>query len=288
MLDVLIVFIYLQVASHKQLLTHYIVGSPEYKHISAVLKTVERLHCITAQLSLEEIDGANLEVPKDIGRPSTSSTRASHSHGQRTASHQVVNRPDPLPPPHASLALEFPPPPHASPSPEIPPRIVHAVPDLEIPLLTAHASSHLEIPSHTPCTFFDPAHFSFTPPSFDLGLDFSQTPPIMHTQSPSYSIGHINHVPPHSHFMSFMPTPRLHIDPITTGLTHISSATPSSPAVVGSLVVGSQANQPDVHVENEQAVGLQSPPQGRPRRTTKAPSCGTSGHKAGHKAGPTV
>ena len=29
-LDVLIIFIYLQIASHKQLLTCYIVGSPEY------------------------------------------------------------------------------------------------------------------------------------------------------------------------------------------------------------------------------------------------------------------
>ena len=88
--------------------------------------------------------------------------------------------------------------------------------------------------------------------------------------------------------MSFMPTPGLHTDPMTTSRTHISSATPSSPAVVGSSVVGSQAKQQDVHVENEQVVGLQSPPQGRPKRTTKAPPCGTGGHKAGHKAGPTV
>ena len=48
MLDVLIVFIYLQVASHKQLLTRYTVGSPEYNYISAVLKAVERLHRIIA------------------------------------------------------------------------------------------------------------------------------------------------------------------------------------------------------------------------------------------------
>ncbi|XP_065631002.1 leucine-rich repeat extensin-like protein 3 [Quercus suber] len=187
------------------------------------------------------------------------------------------------PPPHASLAPEFPPGPHASPSPDIPPRTAYAVPDLEIPLPTAHASSHPEIPSHTPRTFFDPTHLSFTPPSFDLDYDFSQPPPIMHTQSPSYSIGHIDHVPPHSHSMSFMPTPRLHIDPMTTGLTHTSSATLSSPAVVGSSVVGSQANMLDVHVETEQVVvGLQSPPQGRPKRTTKAPPCGIGGHKAGH------
>ena len=67
MLDVLIVFIYLQVASHKQLLTRYTVGSPEYKHILAVLKTVERLRCITAPFPLEETDGANPEAPEDTG-----------------------------------------------------------------------------------------------------------------------------------------------------------------------------------------------------------------------------
>ena len=85
--DVLIVFIYFQVVSHKQLLTRYTVGSLEYKHISTVFKTVERLHHITAHLPLEETDGANPEVTEDTGRPSTSSTRASHSHGQRATSH---------------------------------------------------------------------------------------------------------------------------------------------------------------------------------------------------------
>ena len=56
--------------------------------------------------------------------------------------------------------------------------------------------------------------------------------------------------------MSFMLTLGLHTHPMTTGLTYISFATPSSPAVVGSSVVGSQAKQRDVHVENEQVVGL--------------------------------
>uniref|UniRef100_A0A7N2MYQ3 Aminotransferase-like plant mobile domain-containing protein n=1 Tax=Quercus lobata TaxID=97700 RepID=A0A7N2MYQ3_QUELO len=245
-------------------------------HFRVTSYYVERLHRITAQLSLEETDGADQEAPEGTGRPTTSSTRASHSHGQRAAPHQVVSR------------LGPPPPPHAFPAPEIPPRTAHAVPDLEIPLPTAHVSFHPKIPSHTPHTLFDPAHLSFTPPSFDLGYDFSQTPPVMHTQSPSYSICHIDHVPPHSQSMSFMPTPGLHTDPMTTGRTYISSATPSSPAVVGSSVVGSQAKQQDVHVENEQVVGLQSLPQSRPKRTTKAPPSETGGHKAGHKAGPTI
>ena len=63
------------------------VGSPEYKQITDVLKAVERLRRITAQLPLEDIDGANLEAPEDTGRPSTSSIRASHSHGQRATPH---------------------------------------------------------------------------------------------------------------------------------------------------------------------------------------------------------
>ncbi|KAK9997051.1 hypothetical protein SO802_021737 [Lithocarpus litseifolius] len=277
----------IMVASHKQMLTRYTVGSPEYKQITAVLKAVDCLHRITAQLPLENTDGAIPAAPGDTGQPSTSSTPASHSHCQHAAPHQVVSRLDPSSPPHASPAPEFPPPPHASSSLEIPPRSAHAVPDLEIPLPTAHASSHPEIPSPTPRIFSDPAHLSFTPPSFDLGFNFNVTPPVMHTQSPSYNIGHIDHVPPHSDSMSFMPTPGLHTNPMTTSLTHISSATPSPAAVVGSSVVGSQAKQPDVHVENEHVVGLQSPPQGRPKRTIKAPPCGTGGHKAGHKAGPT-
>ena len=144
------------------------VGSPEYTQITNVLKAVERLHRITAKLPLEDIDEANPEAPEDTGRPNTSLTRASHSHGQCAAPRQVISRLGPSPPPHASPALEFLLPPHASSSLEIPPRTAHTVPDLETPLPTVDASSHPEIPSHTPPTFFDPAHLSFTSPSFDL------------------------------------------------------------------------------------------------------------------------
>nr|POE71538.1 hypothetical protein CFP56_12767 [Quercus suber] len=119
---------HIQVASHKQMLTNYTVGNPMYKHISAVLKYVKRLHRITAQLPLKEIDGANPDAVEDTGRPSTSSNRASHSHGQHGAPHQVVSRLDPPPPPHASPAPEFPPPPHASPAPEFPPLHMHLLP----------------------------------------------------------------------------------------------------------------------------------------------------------------
>nr|POF14600.1 serine/threonine-protein phosphatase 7 long form like [Quercus suber] len=121
----------IMLASHKQMLTQYTVGSPMYKHISTLLKYVERLHRITAKLPLEETDGANPDAAEDTRQPSTS-----HSHGHRGAPHQVVSRPDLPPPPHASPAPEFPPPPHASLGPEFPPS-PHASPSPEIPPHTA-------------------------------------------------------------------------------------------------------------------------------------------------------
>ena len=65
---VLIVFIYYQVANHKQLLIRLAVGSLEYKQITDVLKAVERLRRITAQLPLEDTNGANPEAPEDTGQ----------------------------------------------------------------------------------------------------------------------------------------------------------------------------------------------------------------------------
>ena len=104
----------------------YVVCSLEYKQITDVLKIVDCLHRLIAHLLMQNTNEANLEALEDTGRPRTNSTAASRSHDQRATPHQVVTRPDPPLPPHASLAPdfplpEFPPPPHASPSPEIPP-----------------------------------------------------------------------------------------------------------------------------------------------------------------------
>ena len=49
------------------MLTHYAVGSLEYKQITAVFKAMDCLHRITTQLPLENINGANPEAPKDTG-----------------------------------------------------------------------------------------------------------------------------------------------------------------------------------------------------------------------------
>ncbi|KAF3954710.1 hypothetical protein CMV_019978 [Castanea mollissima] len=102
------------------MLMRYVVDSPKHKLITAMLKEVDCLHRLAAHLPLEDADAANPELPEQNGRPSTSSTPASHSHGQCVAPHQCQNQPPP--PPRAYPTPEFPPPPHASPSLEIPPR----------------------------------------------------------------------------------------------------------------------------------------------------------------------
>ena len=40
------------------------------------------------------------------------------------------------------------------------------------------------------------------------------------------------------------------------------------------------------HVQAEQAVGLPTAAEGRPKRISKPPPCGTGGHKHGHNVGP--
>ena len=87
MLDVVIVFIYLQIASQKELLMRCVGGNLDYKQITDVLKAVDCLHRLTAHLPVQNTNEANLEAPEDIVRPSTSSTPANHSHGWRVAPH---------------------------------------------------------------------------------------------------------------------------------------------------------------------------------------------------------
>ncbi|KAK9998940.1 hypothetical protein SO802_018543 [Lithocarpus litseifolius] len=79
----------IMIASHKQLLMCCIVGSPDYKQITDVLKAVDRLHRIIAYLPMQNTNEANLEAPEDTGRPSTSLTPASHSYGQCAATDQA-------------------------------------------------------------------------------------------------------------------------------------------------------------------------------------------------------
>ena len=61
------------------------------------------------------------------------------------------------------------------------------------------------------------------------------------------------------------------VDPPTS-----SSSDPLGPSI------GITTVQPTTDVPDEHPPHHPSPPQGRPQRTRRAPTCGTGGHKIGH------
>nr|POE89478.1 ruvb-like protein 1 [Quercus suber] len=173
--------------------------------------------------------------------------------------------PDPSPyTPHPSPRLTIPrltipsSTPHPSPTLTIPSPIPHPSPTLTIPSSTPHPSPSLTIPSPIP-------HPSPRP---------TIPPPTPH---PPRSDIH----PPHPQsFPELSPIPSFYmgLDPTPPDLqqqppSHSTSITPSS------------AIDPP-HVQAKQAVGLPAMAEGRPKRISKAPPCGTGGHKHGHNAGP--
>ncbi|KAK9998133.1 hypothetical protein SO802_017736 [Lithocarpus litseifolius] len=132
-----------------------------------------------------------------------------------------------------------------------------------------HASPQPEVPSPTP-----PSQTSF-----DLDIPFHLTPP-MHLETPSYpptssSAPTLLLDPPRTEPMTMIPTPSLytkyHYPPIS------SSSDPLGPPIRIDTV------HPDTDVPNEHPPHQPSPPLGRPQRARRAPTCGTGGHKIGHK-----
>ena len=138
-------------------------------------------------------------------------------------------------------------------SPEMPTPIPHSSPQLEVPPPIPDTSPQPEVPSPTP-----PSQHNF-----DLSIDQNLTPPIF-LETPSY--------PPTS---STAPTPGLYIQ-------HHYPPTASSSDPLGPPV-GIDTPQPHTDVPDEHSPHQPSPPQGRPQRTRRAPTCGTGGHKIGHR-----
>ncbi|XP_065635899.1 uncharacterized protein LOC136070209 [Quercus suber] len=212
------------------------------------------------------------------GRPAIASPRtsAATSRGRRATTPRVVSSHEiPAPILHASPHPEVPPPiPDVSPQSEVPPPIIdvssqtevlppilNASPQSEVPPPMVDASPQPEVPSPTP-----PSQ-----PSFDLDIHSQLTPPL-HPETPSY--------PPTSSSaptlpMTMIPTPDLytehHYPPIS------SSSDPVGPPV------RTNTPQPDTDVPDENPLPQPSPPRGRPQRARRAPTCGTGGHKIGHK-----
>ncbi|KAF3957633.1 hypothetical protein CMV_017375 [Castanea mollissima] len=136
--------------------------------------------------------------------------------------------------------------PHPSPSPTIPSSTPHPSPTPTIPSPTPHPSPRPTILTPTP----HPCPGSdIRPPT---PQSFPQLLPI-----PSFDLG-IDPTPP---------------DMQQEPPSHSTSAAPSSAIDLP-------------HVQAEQTVGLPAVAEGRPKRISKAPPCGTGGHKHGHNAGP--
>ncbi|KAK9997026.1 hypothetical protein SO802_021712 [Lithocarpus litseifolius] len=179
--------------------------------------------------------------------------------------HPPLSRTIPSPTPHPSSSLTIPhlppsptipsPTPHPSSSPTIPSPIPYPPPSPTIPSPTPHPPPSPTIPSPTPSLTIHPA----TPhpgPRSDIRPPTPRSFPELSPIS-SFSLG----IEPTPHDMQQDPP---------------SHSTPTSP---------SPCIDP-LHVQAEQAVGLPVVAEGRPKRISKAPPCGTGGHKHGHQAGP--
>ncbi|KAK4539088.1 hypothetical protein RGQ29_031980 [Quercus rubra] len=127
----------------------------------------------------------------------------------------------------------------------MPAPIPHSSPQPEVPPPILDTSPQPEVPSPTP-----PSQHNF-----DLSIDQNLTPPIF-LETPSY--------PPTS---STTPTPGLYIQ-------HHYPPTASSSDPLGPPV-GIDTPQPHTDVPDEHSPHQPSPPQGRPQRTRRAPTCGT-------------
>ncbi|KAK9996575.1 hypothetical protein SO802_021261 [Lithocarpus litseifolius] len=194
------------------------------------------------------------------GRPATASpsTSVATGRGRRATTRGVVTSPE-IPAPI----------PHASPQPEVHPPIPDASPQFEVPPPMVDASPQPEVPSPTP-----PSQ-----PSFDLGIPLHLTPP-MHPKTSSYpptssSAPTLPINTPRTEPMTMIPTPGLYTE-------HHYPPTSSSSAPLGPLV-GIDTVHPDTDVPDEHPPHQPSPPRCRPQRARKAPTCGTGGHKIGHK-----
>nr|XP_023924225.1 serine/threonine-protein phosphatase 7 long form homolog [Quercus suber] len=281
------------IESHLALLNWLPVGSQEHNHVRRILYNVAGLDAPSTSAALVTTptrgrrDTGSLSTSAARGRgrlvtasPSTSTARA---RGRPiTASPSPIaargrGRPATTSPstsvargrgrcattPRVVSSLEIPAPiPHASPQPEVPPPIPIASPQSEVPPPMVDISPQPEVPSPTPPSQPSP----FTPPMHP------ETPLYPPTSSTALTVPMD---PPSIEPMTMIPTPGLYIE-------HHYPPTSSSSDLLGPPV-GIDPLQPDIDVPDEHPPHQPSPPRGRPQRARRAPTCGTGGHKIGHK-----
>ena len=267
-----------QIQSHLALLAMLPEGSEAHNHVRRVLDSVVGLG--RDPVANEEVDNGHESEPTATEIPSTSAAPVS----TRTRGQCAIASPSPstsaargrgrpaTASPSTSATRGRAMPATASPSTSASrgrgrrattPRVVTSP---EMPAPIPHSSPQPEVPPHIPATSIQPEVCSPSPPSqpdFDLSIDDTVTPPIL-PETPSY--------PPTS---STAPTPGLYLE-------HHYPPTASSSDPLGPPV-GIDTVQPHTDVPNEHPPHQPSPPRGRPQRTRRAPTCGTGGHKIGHR-----
>ncbi|XP_050290355.1 serine/threonine-protein phosphatase 7 long form homolog [Quercus robur] len=242
------------IEGYVRMMRRHPVGTEAHNDIINVLEAVHEI----GRVRPREPEGPNepaatpaaapTQRPSTTESPSTSTAPTGRCSRPPVATPQVLPTLDPSPSTaHPSLSPTIPSPtPHPSVSPTIPSPTSHPSPTPTIPLATPHESPSPTIPPPTPHESPSPTIPPPTPRSFP------ELSPI-----PSFDLG-LDQTPP-----DLQPLPP----------SHSTSTGPSS------------AVDPP-HVQSEQPVGLAAAAEGRPKRISKAPLCGTGGHKHGHNAGP--
>ncbi|XP_030929993.1 leucine-rich repeat extensin-like protein 5 isoform X1 [Quercus lobata] len=266
----------IMIQSHLALLEMLPEGSEAHNHVRRVLNNVAGLGRDPA--ANEEADNGHeteptvAEIPSTSAAPISIRTRAQRAIASPSTSAARGRGRPATASPSTSATRGRGMPATASPSPSAArgrgrrattPRVVTS---LEMPAPIPHSSPQPEVPPHIPDASPQPEVRSPSPPSqpdFDLSIDDNVTPPIL-PETPSY--------PPTS---STAPTPGLYLE-------HHYPPTASSSDPLGPPV-GIDTVQPHTDVPNEHPPHQPSPPRGRPQRTRRAPTCGTGGHKIGHR-----
>ncbi|XP_065621485.1 leucine-rich repeat extensin-like protein 5 [Quercus suber] len=296
---------------------HYPVGTEEHEDITDVLTAVHHIDRVQPPIpEAPNEEAATPAGPSSTEGPSKSTTPTGCPSRPPVATPQVVPTPDSSPyTPHASPSLTIPAfTSYASPSLTIPtftshpfprfPYTPHASPSLTIPAFTSHPSPRFPYTPHASLSLTIPAFTSHPSPRFTIPAFTSHPSPTLTIPSstphpsPSPTIPHPAPRPtippptPHpchgSDIRSPLPQSFPELSPIPSfdlGLHPTPPEMQQEPPSHNTSIAPSLAIDPP-HIQAEQAVGLPAMAEGRPKRISKPPPCGTGGHKHGHKAGP--
>uniref|UniRef100_A0A7N2N3Z4 Aminotransferase-like plant mobile domain-containing protein n=1 Tax=Quercus lobata TaxID=97700 RepID=A0A7N2N3Z4_QUELO len=252
----------LLIEGYVRLLRRHPVGTEDHNDITEVLTAVQVMTRVQPPIPEAPIEEAAMPTG-----PSTSTAPAGCQSRPPVATPQLLPTPDPS----AST-------PHASASPTIPSSTPHPSLTVIIPSPNPHSAPTATIPSPSPYPAPTPTIPSPNPhpaptPTIPSPAHHPSPCPTIPPPTPLPCSGSDVRPPTPQSFLQLSPIPSFDLgtppDMQQEPPSHSSFSTPSS------------AIDPP-HVQAEQPVGLPTAAEGRPKRISKAPPCGTGGHKHGH------